>query len=472
VTQPTHFQPNQPQSLDLVSLAWAYARQTLRPTQLIEILYDRIATHPDPHIWISLLPKDVVLAQARRLESLSPEEATALPLFGIPFAVKDNIDLAGHPTTVACPDFAYTPSRSATVVDKLMAAGALLLGKTNLDQFATGLVGVRSPYGPVSNPFDPQFISGGSSSGSAVAVASGLVSFALGTDTAGSGRVPAGYTNIVGLKPTRGLISTAGVFPACRTLDCVSIFALTVDDAATILRVCEGVDPADAYSRSRPSVAQAASLRYGVPRAEQLEFFGNEEYARLYAQGLALLETLGGTRVEIDFAPLAAVARLLYEGPWVAERYAAVKEFFDSHPTAFLPVIRTILDQARSYSAVDAFQAQYRLEELRRDIAPLWDAIDCLALPTAGTIYTIAEVEAEPLRLNSNLGRYTNFANLLDMCALALPNGFQSDGLPAGLTLLATAFAEERLIRIGRDFQQRRGLPLGATGLSLPATKK
>lgn len=471
MTQPKQLQSHPSQSLDLTSLRNAYARESLRPTQLIETLHDRIAAHPDPNVWIHLLPQSAVLAQAQRLETMTREEAAALPLFGIPFAAKDNIDLAGHPTTVACPNFAYTPARSATVVEKLMEAGALLLGKTNLDQFATGLVGVRSPYGPVSNPFDPTFISGGSSSGSAVAVASGLVSFALGTDTAGSGRVPAGYTNIVGLKPTRGLISAAGVFPACRTLDCVSLFALTVDDAATILRVCEGVDPADAYSRARPLAAQADSLRYGVPRAEQLEFFGNEEYASLYAQGLALLDELGGERVEIDFAPLAAVARLLYEGPWVAERYAAVKEFFDSRPTAFLPVIRTILEQARSYSAVDAFQAQYRLEELRRDIAPLWDAIDCLALPTAGTIYTIAEVEADPLRLNSNLGRYTNFANLLDMCALALPNGFQPDGLPAGLTLLAPAFAEARLTAIGRNFQQRRGLPLGATGLPLPTAK-
>lgn len=452
-----------PDSLDIARLKSVYTDGALDPTQLVQGLYTRIAAVADPNIWISLLPQERVLAQAHRLETLSPEEAAALPLYGVPFAVKDNIDVAGLRTTVACPDFAYAPDRSATVVERLLAAGALLIGKTNLDQFATGLVGTRSPYGPVANPFHPDFISGGSSSGSAAAVARGLVSFALGTDTAGSGRVPAGYTNTIGLKPTRGLISAAGVFPACRTLDCVSIFALTVDDAAAVLRVCEGEDAADAYSRARSPATQADSLRYGVPRADQLEFFGNNEYARLYAEGLALLEEMGGERVEIDYAPLLAVANLLYEGPWVAERYAAVRDFFDARPDAFLPVIRGILEKAKGYSAADAFTAQYRLEELRREIAPLWERIDCLALPTAGTIYTIAEVEADPLRLNSNLGRYTNFANLLDLCALALPNGFQADGLPAGLTLLAPAFCEARLLATGREFQQRRGLPLGAT---------
>lgn len=474
---------NLTQSLDLTALGSAYAANSLRPTQVVEAIFARIAAHPDPNIWISRVPAADLLAQARRLESLTPGDAAALPLYGIPFAVKDNIDVAGMPTTAACPDFAFTPERSATVVEKLTAAGALLIGKTNLDQFATGLVGVRSPYGPVSNPFHPEYISGGSSSGSAVAVSTGLASFALGTDTAGSGRVPAGYTNIIGLKPTRGLISTAGVFPACRTLDCVSIFALTVDDAAALLRVCEGFDPADAYSRARPvstfrdaaitaikspqpsgRILEGRPLRFGVPRSDQLEFFGKDEYARLYAEGLALLDALGGQRVEIDFAPLLAVANLLYEGPWVAERYAAVKDFFDARPDAFLPVIRAILEKAKSYSAADAFTAQYRLEALRQEIAPLWEQIDCLALPTAGTIYTIADVQAEPLTLNSNLGRYTNFANLLDMSALALPNGFQSNGLPAGLTLLAPAFCEDRLLAIGREFQQARNLPLGATG--------
>lgn len=453
------------QSLDLTALGTAYADGSLRPTQTIETIYSRIAAYPDPNVWISLLPETDVMTEALRLEALSPEEATALPLYGIPFAVKDNIDVAGIPTTVACPDFAYTPEKSATVVEKLLAAGALLIGKTNLDQFATGLVGVRSPYGPVSNPFRPEYISGGSSSGSAVAVSTGLVSFSLGTDTAGSGRVPAGYTNTVGLKPTRGLISAAGVFPACRTLDCVSIFALTVDDAGAVLSICEGEDPADAYSRARPTSTspEGRPFRYGIPPADQLEFYGNDEYARLYNEGLALLDGLDGERVEIDFARLTAVANLLYEGPWVAERYAAVKEFFDARPDAFLPITRAILDKAKSYSAADAFSAQYRLEELRREITPLWESIDCLALPTAGTIYTIADVQAEPLALNTNLGRYTNFANLLDMSALALPNGFGTDGLPGGLTLLAPAFCEDRLLAIGREFQQRRNLPLGAT---------
>jgi len=436
----------------------AHRSGAARPEDTVSESIRRIRACGDPAIFISVADEATAIAQAREA-ARNP----SLPLCGVPVAVKDNIDAAGFPTTAACPAFSYLPKQDATAVAKLKAAGAIVVGKTNLDQFATGLVGTRSPYGPVANPFDPAYISGGSSSGSAVAVSAGLVSFALGTDPAGSGRVPAGYTNTVGLKPTRGLLSAAGVFPACRTLDCVSIFALTVDDAGAVLRVCEGEDPADAYSRARPPVPKVCSLRYGVPRADQLEFYGNAEYARLYAEGLALLDELGGERVEIDYAPLLAVANLLYEGPWVAERYAAVRDFFDARPDAFLPVIRGILEKATSYSAADAFAAQYRLEELRREIAPLWERIDCLALPTAGTIYTVAEVQADPLRLNSNLGRYTNFANLLDLSALALPNGFGADGLPAGLTLLAPAFCEERLLAIGRQFQQRRNLPLGAT---------
>lgn len=460
-------------SLDLATLGDGYRSGSFGPTTVMQTVLSRIEAAGDDHVWICRVPDADILARAAELESLDAAERAQLPLYGIPFAVKDNIDVAGLPTTAACPEFAYTPTQSATAVDRLLAAGAVLIGKTNLDQFATGLVGVRSPYGVPRNAIDPACVPGGSSSGSAVAVAAGLVGFSLGTDTAGSGRVPAAFNNIVGLKPTKGLVSTAGVVPACRSLDCVSVFALAVEDAMEVLSVMAAPDPRDAYSRTAP-ISPAAlrhPFRYGVPRADQLAFFGNAEAERLYRAALDRLAALGGVAVEIDFAPFAEAAALLYSGPWVAERTAAVGDFLADNPEAGHPVTRTIVGNGTGRSAVEAFRAMYRLEELRRDTAPVWQSIDVLAVPTTGTIYTVAELLADPIALNTNLGTYTNFTNLLDLCGIAVPSGFQTDGRPAGITLLAPAFREAAVATVAAAVHRAADVPMGATGTPLPPAR-
>ncbi len=462
--------PGTRQSLDLTSLAVAYDGGALTPSALVEDVLGRIARRGEDAIWISRTPGDEVKARAAALTALPPEERRKLPLYGIPFAAKDNIDVAGLPTTAGCPAFAYLPERSATVVQRLEAAGAICLGKTNLDQFATGLVGVRSPYGVPANPFDPAYIPGGSSSGSAVAVAAGLCSFALGTDTAGSGRVPASFNNIVGIKPTRGMIPCTGVVPACRSLDCVSVFALTARDAYAALDVAAGDDPADAYARAGEQVPLrgGCNLRVGVPRPGDLRFFGDEAAQALFAASVEKASALGGRLVEIDYAPFAETAALLYQGPWVAERLAAVEGFLKAQPDAFWPVTRKIIEGAHNYAAVDAFKAAYRLEALRKVTGRTWQEIDVMLLPTAGTIYTQAQLEADPVTLNTNLGFYTNFVNLLDLCAIALPAGFLPNGLPWGVTFLAPAWSDRALARLGQSWQRSSGLALGATAAPLP----
>jgi allophanate hydrolase len=341
------------------------------------------------------------------------------------------------------------------------------LGKTNLDQFATGLVGTRSPYGVPRNPFNPRFIPGGSSSGSAVAVSAGLVSFALGTDTAGSGRVPAAFNNVVGLKPSRGLLSTRGVVPACRSLDCVSVFALTAADVAAVFDVAAWFDPDDPLARRAPAAAPVpgfgSPFRFGVPSSRDLEFFGDHEAARLFAAAVRTMETVGGTGVETSFAPFRDAGSLLYEGPWVAERLHATEALLRENPDAMLPVTRAIIEDGRRYSALEVYRAQYGLAALRRAVERLFTAVDLLLLPTAGTIYEIAAVAAEPLRLNANLGLYTNFVNLLDLAAIAMPAGFKEDGLPFGVSLIAPAFADCALLNLAKDYQKLADLPIGAT---------
>jgi allophanate hydrolase len=443
-------------SLAIGDLLSGYATKTFSPREVMEDVLTRIDSAPEHNVWITRLSRAQVLEYADALAAGSPKE---LPLYGVPFAIKDNIDLAGIPTTAACPDFAYTPIASAAVVQKLIDAGAIPIGKTNLDQFATGLVGARSPFGAGRNSFNPEFISGGSSSGSAVAVAMGLVSFSLGTDTAGSGRVPAAFNNLIGLKPSCSLLSTRGVVPACRSLDSVSIFSLTAVDAQQVLRVAEGFDFFDDYSRVMQRGAFATTaFRFGVPRADQLEFFGDDEYARLFAASIARLVSLGGQRVEIDFEPFLQTARLLYEGPWVAERYAAIAAFIASKPQCLHPVTRQIIEPATQRSSLETFQAQYRLQALRRQSAGVWGSIDVMLTPTAGTIYRINQVEADPVRLNSNLGYYTNFVNLLDLTAVAVPAGFRTDGLPFGVTFIAPSGSDEALLRLAdRMHQVERG---------------
>ena len=449
-----------------------YRSGSTTPERVVASLLDRLATPLADCAWISRYSDTAMLAAARELEARLVASAcdwARFPLYGIPFALKDNIDALGLETTAACPAFAYQPGADAAVVQRLLAAGALLIGKTNLDQFATGLVGTRSPYGAVPNAFKPEYISGGSSSGSASVVARGLVGFALGTDTAGSGRVPAAFNNIVGLKPTRGLISNRGLVPACRSLDCISIFALDVADAQAVLQVAAGFDAADAYSRpAAPALARfSPTLRLGVPR--QPEFFGDALQAREFDLALARARAMGAAITAIDFKPMFEVAALLYQGPWVAERHAALDGWMRDRPETIEATVRSVIAEATRYSAVDTFKAIYRLEELRRAIAPLWSGIDALLVPTAPTIYTIAAVNADPLARNAHLGTYTNFVNLLDCSAIALPASMRPDGLPFGVTFIAPPWAEPALCALGAEWQRSTALPLGATGLALPA---
>jgi len=461
-----------PLSLDLTTLRTAYTTGTLTPSALIGEIWQRLEAHGDPAVWIHRLTRDELLAHAQRVEARG---LATQPLYGVPFAIKDNIDLAGAPTTAACPGFAYTPVESAFVVQRLLDAGAIPIGKTNLDQFATGLVGVRSPYGVPRNPFHPEMISGGSSSGSAVAVAAGLVSFALGTDTAGSGRVPAAFNNLVGLKPTKGVLSTRGVVPACRSLDCVSVFAFTVEDASAVAAVAGGFDVSDPFARSAPSAifgaasAVPTSFRFGVPAAEQLEWFGDTLSSDCFASAIRTLESLGGTKVEIDFTPFRDAARQLYEGPWVAERWSALRAFHAEHADAFFPITRKIIEGGAKLFAVDAFEASYKLATLRRAADATWTKVDTMLLPTAPTIYTRTQVEADPITLNTRLGTYTNFANLFDTAALAVPTGFRSDGLPFGVTLFGPAWSDARLAALGGALHRATSSKAGATGLALPA---
>jgi allophanate hydrolase len=399
------------------------------------------------------------------------------PLGARRFAVKDNIDVAGVPTTAGCPDFAYVPQRSATVVERLRDAGALLVGKTNLDQFACGLNGTRTPYGVPANAIDARIVPGGSSSGSAVAVARGEVDFAIGSDTAGSGRVPAALNNIVGLKPTRGLISARGAVPACRSIDCLSIFATTVADAVDVLQVAAGHDPEDPYSRAlalQPAFFPER-FRFGVPQAGQREFFGDARAQAAFEQACARLERLGGTPVAIDYAPYAQAAAMLYDDAFVAERYAAIREFFDargdSDPDAFDPSVRTIIAGGRRFSAADWCAAADRLAALRQGCDAQLASVDVLVLPTAPTAPTVAAMQADPIALNRQLGHYTNFVNLLDYAALAVPAAMRDDGLPFGITFVGPAGSDLRLADIGQRFHHDTGLSAGATGRPLPAPR-
>jgi allophanate hydrolase len=440
----------------------ASVRETLAP------LIGRVLDGRCDPAWLHRLTRPALIERCNELQAIADASADRQlllqrhPLFGVPFAVKDNIDVQGLPTTAACPAFARVADASATVVHKLIDAGAVLLGKTNLDQFATGLVGTRSPHGAPACTFASDRVSGGSSSGSAVVVSRGDVAFALGTDTAGSGRVPAGFNNIVGLKPTPGRVSTAGVLPACRSLDCVSVFALTVDDAATVLAVIEGDDAADDYSRCVAGPTDwPRPLRIGVPREVMLD--ASIGYDAAWRESCDRAAGLGATLVPLDFSALHGVARLLYEGPWVAERYAVVQALLDAQPDAFDPTVAEVIGRGRNFSAVDLFHAQYALRHAQREAAAMWQDIDALMVPTAPRHPRFDEVAADPIGANAVLGTYTNFVNLLGWSALALPSGLTAQGLPFGVTFIAPAAADAALARWGQRWQQACALPLGAT---------
>ncbi|WP_298819579.1 allophanate hydrolase [uncultured Roseibium sp.] len=451
----------------LSSLKTAYSGGA-SPADIVEEVYRRIETIGDPGIFIYLLDKQEVLEQAAELGAFNATK----PLWGIPFVIKDNIDAGGKPTTAACPAYEYQAGEDAFVVRNLRQAGALLIGKTNLDQFATGLVGVRSPYQPPKNSVDPAIVPGGSSSGSAVAVGHGIVSFSLGTDTAGSGRVPAALNNIVGLKPTLGALSASGVVPACRTLDTISIFALTVEDAYTAYQAAAGYDEADAYSKkiAAPDLSPVPpSLRIGIPDAGSIEFCGDAVQEQSFRDTVALLRAEGAEIVEVDFTPFYDVAHMLYEGAWVAERHTVIEELMNENLEAVHPVTRKIVGAALDLSATDAFRGFYRLKELARKTEPVLSELDLLCVPTMPTFYSVADLEADPVGPNSRNGTYTNFVNLLDMCGLAVPVKPRSDGRPGNVTLLASAGRDGFLAAVGSRLEQMAPHTLGATGWALPA---
>ncbi|MFG1391482.1 allophanate hydrolase [Xanthobacter agilis] len=449
-----------PDILDISTLKAGYAAGTVTPLDVIEEVIRRLHAGTDPAVWISRFADDDLRAAARALMAEGGREAR--PLWGIPFAVKDNIDVKGLATTAACPAFAYAPQRDAATVARLKAAGALVIGKTNLDQFATGLNGTRSPYGAPRSVFNPDYVSGGSSSGSAVAVASGQVAFALGTDTAGSGRVPAAFNNLVGVKPTKGLMPNTGLVPACRSIDCISVLGATAGDATLVRQIMQGEDEGDVYSRAAaPRPLPLAGFRFGVLSGKERVFAGDTEAEALYDAAAARLTALGGTMVAINYAPFRDCASLLYGGPWVAERLAAVQTFFDAHADDMDATVRTIIEGARQFSAVDAFCGAYALEAYRKATDAEWAKMDVMLLPTAPRITTVAEMRADPIGLNAMLGRYTNFVNLLDCCAVAVPSGFRADGLPVGVTLVAPAFCDDDLAVLADRLHRAAATGLG-----------
>ena len=438
-------------TLDIETLRSAYASKAITPRALVAQLHERIAAVDNPKVWIHLLSESELAPYLDRLEGVDPR---SLPLYGIPFAIKDNIDLAGVPTTAACEAYSYVPEASSPVVEKLIQAGAVPLGKTNLDQFATGLVGVRSPYGVPRNPLAPERVPGGSSSGSAVALSEQLVSFSLGTDTAGSGRVPAAFNKLWGVKPSKGRLSTTGLVPACRTLDCISIFALNAEDSQAVLKVAEGFDVDDAYSQPTADVALPATKKIGVPKPEQLLFFGDAGYEAAWAQSLKDLAAKGWEIETIDFEPFLKAARLLYEGPWVSERTTVLKGFLESNADDFYPATRSIIGGGVNNTACEVFAATYQLAALRRESEAVWEGLASIVTPTAGGFPTLADLEADPIGPNSQLGYYTNFMNLLDLCAVATPAGETASGLPFGITWIAPRDTDKALIQIASEGPQ------------------
>ena len=447
-----------PLRLSAGAIAAAVSSGETSAVTVMESTLTRLAAYDavQPQTWISRAAPDDLLAQARAIDA-RVTAGERLPLAGVPYAAKDNIDVAGMQTTAACPAFAYSPEASATVIAKLEAAGAICVGKTNLDQFATGLVGTRSPYGVPRNASNLAYVSGGSSSGSAVAVAAGLVAFALGTDTAGSGRVPAAFNHLVGLKPTKGRWSTQGLVPACRSIDCITVFTDAPADARLVDSVLAGFDTADPFSRPLTDVPITAK-RIGVPRPDQRVFFGDLQSEELYDRALGVLARQGEL-VEIDIAPLLEAAQLLYGGPWVAERTAAIESLLRDNPDAIDPTVRSIVEPGLSMTATDVWNGIYRLAELARHAEALWKDVDALAFPTTGTTYRVAELAAAPVALNSNLGRYTNFVNLLDMAAVAVPAGARTNGTGFGITLIGPAHSDLALIAMAESYLAAADLP-------------
>ncbi|HWJ74404.1 MAG TPA: allophanate hydrolase [Kaistia sp.] len=461
-------------SLDIKTLGRLYRSGALKPTTVIDALYDRIAARGDDHVWIHLEPRETLLQQAAALEAAGPSDD---PLWGIPYSVKDCNDVPGMPTTNALPEMAYVPQTTGQAIIRLIESGALCLGKVNMDQFGVGLVGVRTPYGACSSVFHDDYISGGSSSGSGVSVAAGLVSFSVANDAAGSGRVPAAFNNIVGLKPTPGFISNSSVSGggSLKSAETMTVFSLTTGDAVTVGRRMGGYDPS--YEFSKPEADQVdlaigpipPQFRFGVPAGAALRFFGDEGAAKLFAAAVARLETMGGTKVEVDFTPFEETQKLLYGGPFIAERAISMDDVVAKYRDHIHPVTLSILDTSSNHTAKDVFAAIHKVAALKRDTRAAWAEIDVLVVPTTPTIYTKAEILADPIRLNAQLGIYTNFVNLMGMCGMAVPNGFRPDGLPQGITFLAPSWQDAKVTSFGAAYHREIGLTLGATGNPQPA---
>jgi allophanate hydrolase len=463
-------------SLDLSTLSAGYADGSLTPSMVVAAIYDRIEKRGNDSVWIHLVPREQALHAAKALEQAGP---TGQPLWGIPFSVKDCNDIAGLPTTNALPEQSYVADHTGQALQRLFDQGAILIGKTNMDQFGIGLVGVRTPYGACSSVFNEEFISGGSSSGSGVAVAAGLCTFSVGNDAAGSGRVPAAFNNIVGIKPTPGLISNSCVSGGgcVKTIETVSVFSLTVEDGMTVLKQMAGYDASYPFSKAEADevpldiVAAPASFRFGIPKGPALQFFGDADAERLFSEAVKRMEQMGGTAVEIDFAAFDEVQRILYDGPWISERALSLDPVLAKHGDRIHPVTKAILERSGKFSALDTFRAIHRIAELKCATRPVWDDIAVLMVPTTPTIYRKSEVLDDPIALNSKLGIYTNFVNLMGLCGIAVPGGFRTDGLPLGVTFLAPGFAEARVAGIAATFHRLTGLPLGASQNAYPPAR-
>lgn len=432
-------------NLNIEQLKKSYKSANISVSDVIKDIKLKIEKYKEHNIWIYTLSDEELASYVKNLEDKAIDD---LPLYGIPFAIKDNIDLASIPTTAGCKEYEYIPNETAFVVSKLIEAGAIPIGKTNLDQFATGLVGTRSPYGECKNAINPEYISGGSSSGSAVAVALDMVSFSLGTDTAGSGRVPAAFNNIIGLKASKGVISTSGVVPACRSLDCVTLFTKDLEDIKSVLEVVNKYDENDIYSRvyKEKESQEKSEFTFAIPQKSQLRFFGDEGAQKLFWQAIKKFESLGGKAVEIDYEPFNESANLLYSGPWVSERYIAIKDMITKTPQFVEQTVRTIISGGDKIDAINYFESEYILKKNKKYANKVFSKYDFMLTPTTGTIYTINEVNNDPIALNTNLGYYTNYMNLLDLSAIAIPAGFRENGLAFGITIVAQSFEEKKLL--------------------------
>lgn len=456
--------------LSFKNIRQSYFSNNTKVEELFGRLIQKIENRRDDGVWITLVPKKHIMRRAKELDLLPVSKKKELPLFGLPFSVKDCIDVAGLPTTSACPKYKYSAHHTNLAVQRALDAGAILLGKTNMDQFATGVVGVRTPYGVARNPFNPEYIPGGSSSGSAVSVSAGLCAFAFGTDTGGSGRVPASYNNIVGLKPTLGLLSRVDMVNASMLFDTVSIYALTASDAKEILQICEAVDDRDAYGRknpAKPTLGKPQNLRIAIPKTDDLEFFGNVNAEALYQTGIETLAALGHKIHEIEFDTFFETSKMMFEGPLLAERYAAVGKFVECFPDEIDPTVKSVINASKNFTAVDAFKAIYQLDRNIRYIQQVFNDDDIIAVPTVGTVYRIDEVSADPFYTNSTNGLYMNFVNMADLCAIAVPNGFLKNGLPMGITLIAPAFNDLILCDLATELHPLRVNTMGATQFRL-----